>query len=1615
MSRQPGARTQRRSASTRRKGRAATPEPEIEAAGGDAAHDGAPDEALDIAGEVAAGDVAAGDVAAGDVAAGDVAAGDVAAGDVVIAAPAVIRIEIDPAITAGYIHDRYDLSVRGRAVSSDPVEEIAIRLDGEVAGRVQYGHSDQQAPAELPDGSEGVQAVFRMNVPLRRAQARRMCACTIVARTRSGDTYEEEYDLLVDPDNPMPASVAAGPTRSSQAYGEVRPPVILYVERSVLDDSGQLLVHGWAISLNPMITIQVYFGEERLAAARLGGQRDDVGSAFPAFPNSRMSGFTLSKRIEVPDIAPPMVRIEAISRNGFVHEAVLPLERVHALVVEQQVEEAPQFEAPMQAVMAPQGQPPAYRLVAGFTLGLDGPSLNSGPLGSPSGPFVSGGLTALGANADGAALARPAGPPHDPRREIRLFCDQIELDADGHVSVTGWAVCAIGVSSVMVYLDGQPMGEADLGLLRSDVGEEYRQIPMARYSGFRFDRELGSVFPGEHRVQVVVRNGLDDVREEVRTFTIERPEVVPAVEFRLEIDTPAVTGGVAADPVTGRLTIEGWALSRSGISGIEVLLDDQRLGDAHYGLARQDVGAAFPDWMDSLRSGYAFHCPPRSLRDGEHVVQLNVRARSGDVLEHRFRIQVKKSEEFDDGIAIRRRMTQVEADVSDEVLDSLGHRPAFRLILWQNSAIELDRLLETVASLRSQVYRDWRLVILTSDADTGAATRALIAEAASDLLPRIEIADASDAAVLDTPIGGDDASRRTRLIGFLSPGDRLGCDAMLRFALAGGLHREADLLYADELRISPASHEREAFFKPDFSPDLLLATNYFGRPWFAAAPLLARVGATLRDLIERGEYDIVLRCSEAATEIHHIASVLCQRGPVQIDLAETEVAALTRATVRRGIAAEVEAAATPGTWRVRRTQPATGLVSIIIPTCAARGYIETCITSLRERTTYRNFEIVCVDNIPDSQLAWKVWLQQNADVVVPMPDAFNWSHFNNRGVEAASGEYLLFLNDDIEVVQPDWLDVLLEHAQRPEVAVVGPQLLYPDGKVQHAGMFLAARGVARHAFRFAASDDPGYFGLALTQRNVMAVTGACMLMRRTLFQALGGFEEAHEIVNNDLDFCLRAHQAGKLVVFTPYASLVHYEAASRDRLADVFDLGQFEARWNTLFAAGDPYFSPRLSRQSDDYRPDEEPAENVFAGHPLYRHSDIRRILAVKVDHIGDFVTALPAIRRLKQVFPAAEIHVLASRSARAFVDIEDSIDGLIEFEFFHAVSGQGQKEISKEEYEALRQTVAAYRFDLAIDLRKHLDTRDVLRYTPARLLAGYDHMGQFPFLDISLEWEGDRHLHRKRSHVTDDLINLVEAVATAGSTERTRLDFPGIAKGAPDFLPEDASALFDRPVVAIHPGVGNVMRQWPPEHFASLIDLLVATNGVNTVLIGGPEEAELAEEVMGQVAHRNAVVSLVGRTTLRQLPALLRACVLYVGNNSGPKHIAAALGVPTIGIHSGVVDAIEWGPIGPRAVAIRRNMACSPCYLARREDCPRGFACMRGLDPVAVQMTAETLLAQPVPRTIPAPLVEQVFVPPTPPPAPGASPEAVESIPTKPARPARRSRRRPVPSVAGE
>jgi ADP-heptose:LPS heptosyltransferase/GT2 family glycosyltransferase len=657
----------------------------------------------------------------------------------------------------------------------------------------------------------------------------------------------------------------------------------------------------------------------------------------------------------------------------------------------------------------------------------------------------------------------------------------------------------------------------------------------------------------------------------------------------------------------------------------------------------------------------------------------------------------------------------------------------------------------------------------------------------------------------------------------------------------------------------------------------------------------------------------------------------------------------------------VRATGAAGVYRLRRRVATRGLVSIVIPTVASQGLIETCLNSLRKRTSYRKFEIVCVDNIRDQESPWKDWLKRHADCVVEYPAPFNWSKLNNLGAEAALGDYLLFLNDDIEAVDPRWLHALVEHAERREVGVVGPRLLYPDGRVQHAGLFLMDR-IARHAFRSAEADDVGPFGLAAAQRNVAAVTGASMMMRRDVFNEIGGFNERHSIVNNDVDMCLRAWRAGLRVVYTPHATLVHHEMASRAELGDAYDEAGFDTTWRNAFALGDPFFHPRLSRDDGDYTAELEPARVIVAGPPLIAREKVRRILVQKLDHVGDFITALPAIQRLKSRFPAAEIHLLAPTASVALAKFEPAIANVIEFNFFHSVSQQGLRDLGEADWAELEARLKPYRFDIAVDLRKLGETREALKYSGARVKAGFDQRGLFPWLDVALEWENDLPYLEKRTQVAEDFVVLVEAISLACERGGGALSAPPAAEAraalrALPALADLRAGLFDRPVVGVHPGSGNVLRQWPAEHFGALIDLILDAFDVHVALIGAPNEAAVAAAVLENTRATDRIWSLVGLTTLGEAPMLMRSLQMFVGNNSGPHHIAAALGVPTVGVHSGVVSAREWGPLGPMAAAVQREMSCSPCYYALPSECPRGLACLHGLRPGDVFRLCEQVL----------------------------------------------------------
>jgi ADP-heptose:LPS heptosyltransferase/GT2 family glycosyltransferase len=1371
--------------------------------------------------------------------------------------------------------------------------------------------------------------------------------------------------------------------------------------------------NGWAIAPQPITGLQVTIGGFTVSAQH-GSPRSDVAKTYPQYPMSEQSGFSFTLDGLQPAAAkgPVDIAFAVTTGDGQTHRVSTRTNLTPSAEPAPVPAEAPQTYdgpqpmklevdtsavdsagiltvtgwcvclAPIASVQvfiddqpigrADYGQPrPDVALIypdypdgerSGFELKTDTASFGTGQkmlkvLATASTGIVRETIIPLD------LIAHKKRPSQAKDQSVKIFCDATELTTDGWMVIEGWAICPADTDYIKVELNGTLVGEAEIGRERPDVGNLFPILPHARRAGFSFRKMTPKAVPeGEHIVVLRISGG--GVESDIPLPLLAQPAPergvagLPAAapsgeQLKLNIDLPLLVGGVMDSPVRGNLEIAGWAVARGGVEAIDILLDGEFLASAYTGVRRLDVHAQFSDWPEALTSGFTALLPHRALPIGNHRLSVVLKDKTGNSARNEFTIEVEKAPETTGPWTLSKKTSIAGDEINRRILDRIGWGPTFRILLAipakDKEALRLARL--TLVSIAAQTYRDYRILILPQG--KGAKPNALAQQVLNGLPAlegRVEFIEKPNLPAVGSaaPLAADASYFIT-----LKAGDLLGCDALMEFALDSGFHRQADFIYADDRRISPVSGTVEAFFKPDWSPDLLLSTDYIGRAWCAKAALIGRAGLTLGDCVKYSTYDLALQLTEAAQSIRHLPRVLLE-GAIADSGAGADKRALASALKRRGIDGTVEDGAAPGIFRVKRNVTAKGMVSIIIPTCATRGLIKVCLDTLRAQTRYPNFEIVCIENIPADQQEWKDWLRANADTVIGTTEPFNWSRFNNLAVDQSRGEYLLFLNDDIEILTPDWLDALLEHAQRPEVGVVGPQLLYPDRRVQHAGMFLAATGIARHAFRYMGENDLGYFGLALTQRDVIAVTGACLLTRRQTFEDIGRFDETHTVTNNDLDYCLRIWRAGLSTVYTPHTTLIHHEQVSRIEMGDIYNASAFNSAWGDLFTAGDPFFHTSLSKERDDFSFEWEPVELLCAGRPVYDRTTIKQILIVKLDHIGDCITAMPAIRRLKRHFPDARFSVLSSRASKPMWSLEPTIDEVIEFDFFHAKSSLGEIERTDDDWRQLEETLAPYGFDLAVDLRKHMETRPVLRRTGARYTAGYDHKGKYQWLDIALEWNEDQASFRKRQHTGDDLNNLIDAIAAAGEDERATVT--PVRGSLPKGLADDA--LFAKPVVCIHPSAGNDMKQWPADYFTSLINQLIALDDVHVAIVGAPDDAEIAAGILAGVVRPDAVWSFVGKLKLAELPAFIALCSLFVGNDSGPKHIAAGLGIPTLGVHSGTVDSREWGPMGALAVGIDRDMTCSPCYRSKLEDCHRALACLRHILPGDVYRACKKLLA---------------------------------------------------------
>jgi GT2 family glycosyltransferase len=460
-------------------------------------------------------------------------------------------------------------------------------------------------------------------------------------------------------------------------------------------------------------------------------------------------------------------------------------------------------------------------------------------------------------------------------------------------------------------------------------------------------------------------------------------------------------------------------------------------------------------------------------------------------------------------------------------------------------------------------------------------------DTASPALDSLAAQTSSDWEVCRTDRGDPDdlnealANARGDFVAVLDGADTLAPSALAVIEQALSADPTIDFLYTDE-SLSVAGAEPETFLKPDWSPERLRSQHYTGQLAVFRRAVLDELGGFHCELA--GAHDLALRVAERTRRIRHVPAVLCTRVanvPIDDVARRGRRRAVAEHLERLSIRATVEDGTLPGTVRVRRLLPnPPPRVSVVIPTAGIvrpvwgieRVLVETAVRSVVEVSDHPDVEVVVVAD-PQTPPAVTERLSSMGAKVIEGAGAFSYSRRCNQGVAASSGEHVVLLNDDILVEQPDWLTVQLGFFTEPDVGVVGARLLYADGTLQHAGVLLNEHPM--HIYNGFAADEPGPFGLLQIDREVGAVTGACLATTRAVWDEMGGLSEDFAVAFNDVDFCLRVRASGRRVIWTPYATLYHFESQSRGHDVDQREIDLMFARWDDELRH-DPYGNPSL-------------------------------------------------------------------------------------------------------------------------------------------------------------------------------------------------------------------------------------------------------------------------------------------------------------------------------------------------------------------------------------------------------------------------------------------------------
>ena len=443
-------------------------------------------------------------------------------------------------------------------------------------------------------------------------------------------------------------------------------------------------------------------------------------------------------------------------------------------------------------------------------------------------------------------------------------------------------------------------------------------------------------------------------------------------------------------------------------------------------------------------------------------------------------------------------------------------------------------------------------------------------------------------------------------VALLDHDDVLSQDALYEVAALMNRHPEADMIYSDEDMINAKGRRIKPIFKPDWCPDSFLSRMYTCHLGVYRRSLLTRIGGFRVGYEGSQDYDLVLRATEHTQNIFHIPKVLYHWRIHSTSSATNTTAkpyayeagrkAIHEAIHRRNEPGQIwEIPGDPGLYTVRYEISEPKPVSIIIPTRDLAPILDRCLTSITQLTTYPHYEIILVDNGSQEPRTFELfnqWQEKLGDRlrILPLDIPFNYPKLNNYAAQHSKGDYLLFLNNDTEVIAPDWMTGMVEQAQRSSIGAVGARLLYPDNTIQHAGIIAGIRGGVGHGHRYYPSTATGYMNQIKAISNTSAVTAACLMCRRELFNAVGGFDESFAVDGNDVDLCFKFLERGYRTVYLPHVTLYHHESKSRGyndtaekRARGREERDRLAQKWRSIIDH-DPCYSPNLSRQDGNYR-----------------------------------------------------------------------------------------------------------------------------------------------------------------------------------------------------------------------------------------------------------------------------------------------------------------------------------------------------------------------------------------------------------------------------------------------